>query len=190
LDYSRCTKKQGHLAWLNERFREAIKVADRDITAFYIPAHAGLGGNESADKLAVVSPEEERATGAAEVFTHTTKKEIATRARHDHWLSWFAQKTHHYSVRKPSRRVKHLEGLTRRDASVILRLRTNKGWSPTGPNEEPPDCDTCGVPREALHIMGACPIYAEKRPSTDVKVRAQLCRFYPPPRLLWPALRG
>jgi ribonuclease HI len=166
-----CTKPKGPLAYLNARYKNALTTAveTTEIFGTYIPAHKGLRGNEEADQEAKKA-NPKPANYEEKPMTHTFLKKIGTERRTKEWEQWYQEKVHHYSTRRPTKRMKHMRDLSRQEESLLMRLRTNKGWS-TLVAGTPEHCKNCNKQDDAIHRTRECPRWSKGRPPPTMDVR-------------------
>ena len=134
----------------------------RPVLAAWIKGHSGHPGNDRADALA------KTASLPADPFPGSSHSYLSlhlTTATSAEWLAWFNRIPHHYR-RPPRRSARHHRRLTRMESSVLFRLRSNKGWTPSdniGTSPPPPcHCDP-SVARDGTHLT-ECPATSRHRP--------------------------
>ena len=125
------------------------------VKLFWIPGHMGVGGNELVDKAAKAGRCKEVVRGACDVRMGVGNDLLARKMRSEEWLGWHRGQGHDYYGRLP-RSPRHLRGLLRWDAYVLVRLRSG-----TGARVGHEDCD--GV-EDRFHMV-KCPLYLAQRPS-------------------------
>jgi hypothetical protein len=144
-------------------------VETTELFGLYIPAHKGLRGNEEADQAAKKA-NPKPANYENTPTTHTFLKKIGTEKRSEEWERWYREKVHHYSTRRPTKRMKHMRDLSRQEESLLMRLRTNKGWS-TNVAGTPETCETCQKQDDAIHRLRECPRWRKGRPPPTTDIR-------------------
>jgi hypothetical protein len=160
LEYCEYAKKKGTLAHHNERLFKALRKFEGKIQSSYIPAHTGIEGNEKADEAAKNPTQEEPED---ELATIPYIKEELKKRRKEAWLKWFNEKTHEYDQRPNTKTYHRLKNQRWKDTSIILRLKSNKGW---GNNIAKNDrkCK-CGQEIDTEHLW-TCREYKAERPKT------------------------
>ena len=141
-----------------------------EVRAIWCPTHRGLYGNEAADSLARVT-----LAGPVgdppRVASHARRTMESTLDRSNHWLAWFTSKSHGYK-RKRTRRTQHLEVLSRDEFALLIRLRSDKGWSAGGTHREDPlPCVGCRQPRSSDHLLRHCEAYQSNRPGLGKSIQ-------------------
>ena len=156
-------KKEGHKAYMWEELCEARKNKGTEIEISWVKGLAGNKGNERADALA-------RKGGAKidpwEGKSYAASAHEISEGRNREWKEWFNEKEYYYK-RQPRRKLKHLKGLTRADATAMFRIRSDKGWGRTtvGKDDDREKCD-CGEKMSLDHVL-TCTRWEDGRPTTD-----------------------
>jgi hypothetical protein len=66
--------------------------------------------------------------------------------------------------------MKYMKDLSREEESLLLHLRTNKGWS-TAVARTPETCQNCKKPDDVIHRTRECPRWSKGRPSPTIDIR-------------------
>ena len=156
-------RKEGHLAYMWEILCEATKEKGSEIEISWVKGHAGNKGNERADALARKGGEK---NDPWEGKSHAASAHEISEERNREWKKWFNEKEHYYK-RQPRRKLKHLRGLSREDATAVFRIRSDKGWGKTA-IERSDDREQCKC-REKMssdHVL-SCDEWKDGRPTTN-----------------------
>lgn len=159
------SKSNGPLAYLNTLRQELEQDEMRphlDIMIGWIKGHSKIPGNEMADLLV------KNCTNVLKdplpFTTHSKRLMDISKHRQQLWEEWYEDKKHHYQG-KPTRRLKKHRGISRRDSSVLLRLKTNKGWNHQDPigTEPAPRCPIDDETDDGTHKY-TCSRWTKDRP--------------------------
>jgi len=115
------------------------------------PGHAAIPGNEMAD-VAARNASGDLIVNCSDVDFGGRNDSIARRARRDEWAAWHKAEGHSYYNREP-RQPRHMKGMSRLDAYILLRLRAGI------PGMRHEDCGD----DERFHLL-RCPTLVELRP--------------------------
>ena len=124
-----------------------------------MPGHAGLEGNEAADRLA----NEAAVDAQDEVAIDLASARGAIRRKIQHMTRCRTEAAHPHPAKTPEH-----DQLVRREAVTLSQLRT--GYSPLTRDTlhriglaVDANCPACGAPDSAVHLLTRCPAYAAPR---------------------------
>ena len=160
-----------HNIEMNQITMESHKLMDTfgiNITMQWIPGHTNIPGNERADSLAKRGSQEEQPNTASTL--HTAKQIIRANAKEE-WMNRWAMGTTGRTVFKYMNSPKpkdNINKLTRKDQTIIFRLRTNHVPLNMHLNriqpQHPPMCLLCMYPYETVHHhLFECPPLGDLR---------------------------
>ncbi|XP_037529359.1 uncharacterized protein LOC119406700 [Rhipicephalus sanguineus] len=147
----------------------ALAASGASVSFHWLPSHVGIVGSEEADALAKAAHQPgtpiTRAVAARDYTQARLKKLLVT--------------VHPDSRVANGRGIKLLPetGLTRRDRSALLRLRTGCVWTAARRHAKglcaSPACSHCGDPETLEHLLCACPGLAQERSRVTTVYRSQ-----------------
>lgn len=165
--------------------------ASNKVDIIWIPAHSGIYGNETADKIARFAANE----SIFSVEPHIMADNQQARATNDNWLlretnlSWAAtqgcEHTKCFIEQTTPALTKQILSMSKQNARIVTGILTghcklNSHLAKIGLRDDP-DCDLCGHSREtAKHILCECKALATVREQiygcSTIEPR-QICRF-------------
>ena len=141
-----------------------------DICFVWAPGHCGIHGNEKAD-IEASKAASSLDTTFLNTYTYEDIKKHTKQTLNHKWLKLWTHLNTKLNHIKNNIQIWHNPGLTRKEETILNRLRIGHTFITHRhlmEKSDPPICETCGVDLTVKHIITECRKYKDARKKNDI----------------------